>query len=379
MSKHALLSASASHRWLTCTPAPVLEASVNEETSTFAEEGTAAHALSEFKIKKYLKMKCKKPKSEFYDDEMEEYTNVYVDYVTELIIKVKQACKDPLILIEQKLDFSNYVPEGFGTGDLVIVADKTVYIVDLKYGKGVQVTAEKNPQMMLYALGALNLFEALYNIENINMTIVQPRLESISTYEISVDELINWADTELKPKAELAIKGEGEFVPGEHCRFCRVRKTCRARSESLLELARYEFKMPVLLCDYEIEDVLSLCNQLSKWAEDIYSYATEKAVNEGKKWTGFKLVEGRSNRKYSNESLVIETVTGAGYEEKDIYKRTLLGITEMEKLLGKKKFTDILGIFIEKPKGKITLVSEFDKRKEINLLDTAKAEFKEEL
>lgn len=379
MSKHALLSASASHRWLTCTPAPLLEASVNEEKSTFAEEGTAAHALAEYKIKKYLKMKCKKPKSEFYDDEMEEYTNVYVDYVIELITKVKQAYKDPLILIEQRLDFSNYVPEGFGTGDLVIVADTAIYIIDLKYGKGVEVTAEKNPQMMLYALGALNLFEALYNIETINMTIVQPRLESISTYEISLQELINWADIELRPKAELAIKGEGEFVSGEHCRFCRVRKTCRSRAESLLDLARYEFKMPPLLEDFEIEEVLHLSDQLSKWSSEVFAYATEKSINEGKKWSGFKLVEGRSNRKYSNESSVIEVVTSAGYEEKDIYKKALLGITDMEKLLGKKKFNDILGSFIEKPKGKTTLVYECDKRKEINLLDTAKAEFKEEL
>jgi len=379
MSKHALLSASASHRWLTCTPAPLLEASVNEEKSTFAEEGTAAHTLSEYKIKKHLKLKCKKPKSEFYDDEMEEYTNVYVDYVIELITKVKQACKDPLILIEQRLDFSNYVPEGFGTGDLVIVADTAIYIIDLKYGKGVEVTAQKNPQMMLYALGALNLFESLYNIETINMTIVQPRLESISTYEISLQELINWADIELRLKAELAIKGEGEFVSGDHCRFCRVRKTCRARAERLLDLARYEFKMPPLLEDFEIEEVLHLSDQLSKWAYEVFAYATEKSINEGKKWTGFKLVEGRSNRKYSNESSVIKVVTSAGYEEKDIYKKTLLGVTDMEKLLGKNKFNDVLGKLIEKPKGKTTLVYECDKRKEINLLDTAKAEFKEEL
>lgn len=374
---HAILSASSSHRWLTCTPAPKLESTFNEETSVFAEEGTAAHELSEHKLRKFLKIKTRKPKSEFQCEEMDEYTDVYVSYATELITKVRQSCKDPIVLIEQRLDFSNYVPEGFGTGDLVIVADKTLYVVDLKYGTGVAVSAEQNPQMMLYALGALNLFEALYDIETVNMTIVQPRLESISTYEIEVTELITWAEIELKPKAELAINGEGEFVPGEHCRFCRARATCRVRSESFLAIARFEFKMPDLLTDSEIEDVLSLADQLSKWAADIYTYATEKAINEGKEWTGYKLVEGRSNRKYGDETAVVEAVTNAGY--KDIYKKTLLGITDMEKLIGKKNFETILGNLIEKPKGKITLVSESDKRKSIKLDNTAKADFKEEL
>lgn len=374
---HAILSASASHRWLHCTPSVRLEQSFKEEKSVFAAEGTAAHELSEHKLRKFLKIKSRKPKSEFQCDEMEEYTDVYVNFAIELITKVRQSCKDPIVLIEQRLDFSNYVPEGFGTGDLVIVADKVLYIVDLKYGTGVAVSADKNPQMMLYALGALNLFEALYDIETVNMTIVQPRLESISTYEIEVTELITWAEIELKPKAELAINGEGEFVPGEHCRFCRARATCRARSESFLAIARFEFKMPDLLTDSEVEDVLSLADRLSKWASDIYTYATEKAINEGKEWIGYKLVEGRSNRKYSDESAVVEVVTNAGY--KDIYKKTLLGITDMEKLLGKKKFETILGNLIEKPKGKITLVSESDKRKPIKLDNTAKADFKEEI
>lgn len=374
---HAILSASASHRWLHCTPSVRLEKNFNEETSVFAAEGTAAHELSEHKLRKFLKIKSRKPKSEFHCDEMEEYTDVYVNFAIELITKVRQSCRDPIVLIEQRVDFSNYVPEGFGTGDLVIVADQTLYIVDLKYGKGVEVSAEENPQMMLYALGALNLFEALYDIETVNMTIVQPRLESISTYEIEVTELITWAEIELKPKAELAINGDGEFVPGEHCRFCRARATCRARSESFLDLARFEFKMPDLLTDSEVEDVLSLADQLSKWAADIYTYATEKSINEAKEWTGYKLVEGRSNRKYSDEASVVEAVTNAGY--KDIYKKTLLGITDMEKLLGKKNFETILGNLIEKPKGKITLVSEKDKRKSIKLDNTAKADFKEEI
>lgn len=372
---HALLSASGSHKWLSCTPSARLEENFDEETSVFAEEGTAAHALSEHKLRKFLKIKTKKPKSEFDSEELEEYTDVYVDYAIELITQVRERCKDPIVLIEQKLDFSCYVPDGFGTGDLIIVADGTLHIVDLKYGKGVAVSAIRNPQMMLYALGALNLFEALYDIDTVKMTIVQPRLESISTYEIAANELIMWADEELKPKAELANKGEGEFIPGEHCRFCRARTTCRARAMSFLELAKYEFRLPALLNDDEVEMILKAADQLSKWATDVYSYATEKAINEGKEWNGYKLVEGKSNRKYVNEEEVAKTVVAAGYE--DIYKKTLIGITDMEKLLGKKKFGLILGNFIEKPKGKITLVPKSDKRQAIKIDSTAEIEFKE--
>jgi hypothetical protein len=377
MGKHALLSASSSHKWLNCTPSARLEENFHEETSIFAEEGTAAHTLSEHKLKKFLKIKSRKPKSKFDSEDMEEYTDIYVNYATELIMKVSKECKDPIVLIEQRLDFSHYVPEGFGTGDLVIVADESLYIVDLKYGKGVSVSAERNPQMMLYALGALNIFESIYDFKTVNIVIVQPRLESISTYETTIEELTKWAEEDLKPKANLAINGEGEFIPGEHCRFCKARTTCRARSDNFLELARFEFKMPDLLTDSEVEDVLSLADQLSKWASDVYAYATDKAIREGKEWNGYKLVEGRANRKYVDEDEVVKAVTSAGYE--DVYKKTLIGITEMEKLLGKKKFGIILGNLVERPQGKITLVSESDKRKSIKLNNTAEAEFKEEI
>lgn len=377
MSKHALLSASSSHRWLHCTPSARLEEQFQNTTSVFAAEGTAAHELSEYKIRTFLGIKLKKPISDFDSEELESYTDIYVNFATELITEVRLNCKDPIILIEQRLDYSCYVPEGFGTGDLIMITDGTIYIVDLKYGKGVVVSAEDNPQMKLYALGALHMFGSLYDIKTVKMTICQPRLESISTYEIQVCELINWAETELRPKAQLAIKGEGEFLPGEHCRFCRARQTCRARADEYLAMAKYDFKLPALLSDEEIVEVLPVADRLSTWASDVYAYAADLSIREGKEWNGFKLVEGRSNRKYTSEEAVIKTCNDNGIT--DIYNKSLLGITAMEKLIGKKKFKTILGDLVEKAPGKPTLVPITDKRKPIKLNNTAEADFKEEI
>jgi hypothetical protein len=246
-------------------------------------------------------------------------------------------------------------------------------ICDLKYGKGIAVSAYENPQMKLYALGAVTLFDTLYDIRTVRMSICQPRLESISTYEISRDELIAWAEGELKTKAELAIKGEGTFLPGEHCRFCRARHTCRARADSFLELAKHDFKLPHLLSDEEISELLEKADQLATWASDVWAYATEMAISEGKQWTGYKLVEGRSNRKYTNDEQVAAVLTKAGYM--DIYKKSLIGISEMEKQLGKKKFSELLNGLIDKPAGKPTLVPESDKRPVMILKNTAEADF----
>ncbi len=377
MAKHALLSASSSHRWLHCTPSARLEEQFENTTSIFAAEGTAAHELSEHKLRLFLGQASKRPVSDFDSEELERYTDEYVNFATELITEVKKNCKDPIILLEQRLDYSCYVPEGFGTGDLVVIADGTLDIVDLKYGKGVAVSAENNPQMKLYALGAVILFDSLYDIKTVRMTICQPRLESISTYELSGDELTAWAETELRPKAQLAMNGDGEFLPGEHCRFCRARHTCRARADTHLVLAKHDFKQPALLTDDEIAEVLSLAERLSLWAGDVYAYATDLAINAGKEWDGFKVVEGRSNRKYTDEEAVVEAVTTAGYT--DIYKKTLLPITEMEKLLGKKEFSTILGSLVTKPQGKPALVANSDKRSAMKTNYTAQAEFKEEI
>lgn len=375
MVQHALLSASSSQRWLNCTPSARLEEHFENTSSIFAEEGTAAHALAEYKLKKYLGTNTEKPVSEFDGEELEYYTDMYLDFAIEVIEKAKENCNDPIILIEQKLDYSCFVPEGFGTGDLVVVADNTLDIVDLKYGRGVVVMANDNPQMKLYALGALVLFDFLYDIENIRMTICQPRLENISTFEMSKEELLNWAEKELKPKAELAINGEGEFIPGEHCRFCKARYTCRARADEMLSLAKHDFKLPAMLTEEEIAEVLNLSQRISQWADDVYAYATEKAINEGIQWKGFKLVEGRSNRKYINEDEVIKTCMENGIT--DIYKQSLKGISEMEKLMGKKRFNEVLGSLVVKPKGKLTLVAESDKREAIK--NTAEIDFKEEI
>lgn len=363
---HSIYSASGAHRWMNCPPSAQLEQQFPNETSTFAEEGTAAHDLAEHKLKKALKMRSKKPTSPYQSDEMDEMTDLYVEYCMDLIEKSKVACSDLQILIEQKLDFSDYVPEGFGTGDLVVVGNTTLHVVDLKYGRGVIVSAEKNPQMMLYALGALSLFDMLYDIEKVSMAIVQPRVDNFSTWEITVKELLKWAEEELKPKALLASTGGGEFCAGDHCRFCRAKNQCRARAVKNLELLKYEFQDPALLTDEEIAEIIGLADELAKWAGDIYTYATALAINEGREWDGFKLVEGRTRRKYTDETAVAETAKEAGFT--DIFKQSLITITEMEKLMGKKKFNELLGRLVEKPKGKLTLVSEADKRQAVDPL-----------
>lgn len=362
--KHAKLSASSAHRWMNCNPSANLEREFADRSSEAAAEGSAAHALCEHKLRKALKMLSTRPVSKYDSDEMEMYTDSYVEFVLEQIEVAKQHCADPFVLIEQRLDFSCYVPDGFGTGDCLIVADKLLHIIDFKYGLGVLVDAEENPQMMLYALGALRLFDALYDIDTISMSIFQPRRENVSTWTITVAELEEWAEQTLRPKAELAFKGEGEFNPGPWCTFCKAAVKCRARAEEKLALARYEFAKPPLLTDEEIEDILSRLDDLTKWANEIAAYAQDAAINHGKQWSGFKLVEGRSIRKYTDETAVVIAATAAGY--RDIFKKSLIPITEMEKLMGKKTFAEVLGGLVIKPQGKPTLVPASDKRPAIH-------------
>ena len=357
---HAILSASSSHRWMNCTPSARLEREFSDRETEAAAEGTAAHALCEHKLRRALKMRSRKPVSKYDCDEMDAYTDGYVEFVLEQLAQAKLECSDPLVLIEQRLDFSCWVPEGFGTGDCLIVADKLLHIIDFKYGQGVLVEAEENPQMMLYALGALRLFDSLYDITEVSMSIYQPRRENVSTWTISVDELNAWAENVLKPKAELAHKGEGDYLPGPWCQFCKAAVKCRARAEEKLQLARFEFAPPPLLSDEEIEDILTKLDDLTKWASEIQAYAQDAAVNHGKAWKGFKLVATRTNRKYTDEEAVIQAAKDAGYT--DIFKKSLIPITEMEKLMGKKNFTSILGSLVEKPQGRPTLVPETDKR-----------------
>ncbi|WP_096635186.1 DUF2800 domain-containing protein [Clostridium cochlearium] len=374
MSDHAVLSASGAYRWLNCLPSARLELEFVNNESSAAAEGTAAHALCEHKLKKALHMRSKRPVSVYNSDEMEEHSDAYVEFVMEQLELAKQSCTDPLILIEQRLDFSCYVPQGFGTGDCIIIADKKLHIIDFKYGMGVLVDAVDNPQMKLYALGALEIYDSLYDIEEVSMTIFQPRRENVSTWTIRVEDLKAWAEKELKPKAKKAYDGEGEYLPGEWCTFCRAAVKCRARAEEKLKLAQSEFKLPPLLTDSEIEEVLSKLSDLTKWANEIIAYATDAAVNHGKEWHGFKVVEGRSVRKYKDEDAVAEVAKANGY--KDIFRQSLITLTEMERLMGKAKFEKILGDLIYKPPGKPTLVPLSDKRPAMNV-SNAKNEFNE--
>ena len=366
---HAALSASSSHRWMMCPPSVKLSGQFADKPSSYAEEGTFLHELSEMKLHRYLgdmtpevleAQYAAHRDNDFYSDEAESVTDEYVDFCIETIESVRASCPDPLILVEHRLDFSEYVPEGFGTGDLVIVADGVLEVVDFKGGRGVRVEAERNSQLMLYGLGALLEFEALYDIRNVRMTIVQPRLNNISTYETTTDELIRWAEKEVRPKALLAYEGKGEFCAGEWCRFCRARYTCRKRSEYHMRLAERDFKAPDLLTDEEILDILPVAESLNNWVADLIAYATQQAV-DGKTWPGYKLVAGRSVRRYTSEAEVIKAATEAGFT--DIYKTTLLDVGDLEKRMGRKKFSEVLGKYIVKPLGAPTLVPETDPRK----------------
>lgn len=384
---HALLSASGSSRWIACTPSARLEESLEESTSEFADEGSAAHELAELHLSLYLGLITKRvftsrwkqmQAGKYYSQEMEDHVRTYADIVIERMNEATARTPDAIVQIEQRLDFSLWVPDGFGTGDVLIITDGMMEVIDLKFGKGVAVSAEGNTQMKLYGLGALNGFGHLYNIESVRMTIVQPRLDSISSDEISAEALIDWAENVVKPKAALAMAGDGEFVPGEHCRFCRARFNCRARAEENLEMARFEFTDPPLLSIEEVGEILLRADALKSWATDIEKYAFEQAEKHGVKVPGWKLVEGRSNRTYADKQAVAETLLIEGYKKELIYEpETILGITAMEKVLGKKTFAALLNDFIVKPAGRPTLVEEADPRPELSSAASAVSDFSE--
>jgi hypothetical protein len=370
---HAILSASSSDRWLHCPPSARLCESYDDKGSDYAAEGTDAHALCEYKLRRALGMEAKDPTENltWFNEEMDDCANGYVAYVLEQVEAAKQTCTDPVILIEQRVDFSRWVESGFGTADCIIIADGTLQICDYKHGLGILVSAEKNPQMQCYALGALELFDGIYDIDTVHMTIYQPRRDNVSTYVLPKDELYHWADDLLKPTADLAFAGDGNFLCGEWCVFCRAKHDCRTRAEANMELARYDFKLPPLLTDEEVEEILARIDDLVSWASDIKEYALQQAIS-GKEWSGWKLVEGRSNRKYTNDLTVADAISRAGF---DPYEHKVLGVTAMQKLLGKSRFDELLAAYIEKPQGKPTLVLESDKRPVMN---TAKNDFMEE-
>lgn len=379
---HALLSASGSSRWINCTPSAKLEEKYGKQTtSVYAQEGTLAHEISELYIKHdilhsidaeefshQLEMLME---NELFNEEMLSVIPIYVDYCASEYKSAKSQNSEAIMEIEQKLDLTEYVPESFGTADCIIISDGTIEVIDLKYGKGVPVYADANRQLMLYGLGALRKFDVMYDIQNIKLTIVQPRINNISTWQISVKDLMHWAETELKPAAKLAFEGKGEIKAGSWCKFCSVKNQCKALAEQQLEIAKYEFKKPEFLSDDEISDILKRAHKFIEWINSIEEYAQTEAYNGNKVWPGFKVVEGISRRKWIDEEKVIDTLYSRFPELSDdqIFDTKLVSISQIEKLLGKKTVQEKLGDVIIKPQGKPTLVPDTDKRPSIGIED----------
>lgn len=373
MGAHALLSPSAAHRWMNCTAAPRLEEGIPDEGSVFAEEGTLAHAYCAMKLKEFLgrdisgeAAEIAELDSQYHTGEMDEYTDTYKTIVLEKYTGARAAVADAQLLVETRLDFTGYIPEAFGTADAIIIADGTMEVIDFKYGKGVRVDAERNPQMMIYALGAYDRFNFEYKIERVRMTIVQPRIDNLSEYELPVPDLLAWVKEELAPKAKEAYGGRGPQVPGEWCRFCKVKNTCRALAKKCTGAASGH-PDPRLLSPEEIAtDILPLLATVKTWLASVEDYALQQALS-GVQLPGWKIVEGRSVRKITDQEGAAAALGKAGYKTAEIYKpQELRTITELEKLTGKKQFAAICGDYIEKPQGKPTLAPESDKRPAFN-------------
>ena len=369
MPKHAFLSASSSHRWLACPPSALLCAKEADQSSAYAKQGSDAHELCEYLLLRALGHDPPDPTEnlDYYDAEMLSCAEGYRDFVMEQVEEARKLSADPLICVEQRLDYSRWVENGFGTGDCVIVADDLLHVIDYKYGLGVLVSASGddgtgNSQLKCYALGALDTFGDLYDIRRIKLSIYQPRRENVDTFEMKVEDLLRWADDVLSPTAKLAFTGDGEFCAGDHCVFCKVKATCRARADYNMELAKYEFEKPAMLDDEEIASILPMIDSLVSWATDIKEFALQQALS-GTVYEGYKVVEGRSNRKYSDETAVARIVQEAGY---DPFEKKLLGVTAMQRQLGKKRFQELLGGLLYKPPGKPVLVPTSDSRPEMN-------------
>lgn len=389
---HALLSASSASRWMACTPSAVKEDAYEDQSSEFAKEGELAHELAELKLRSKLNMvlahrstdkeakdRCAKVdeilSSKYYSKEMDEHTTSYVDYVIAQFLEARR--KDPaaVLLIETRLDFSHIVPEGFGTGDALVIGNGSIEVIDLKYGAGVRVSAYENKQMKLYGVGAVSMFDDLYGFDAVALTVFQPRMDNISTFNTTYEELNRWANDDVAPIAEKAFKGEGELVPGDHCGFCKHKVKCSA----LLEEARNLFAAATTdpIPDATDEDLL----EVYKRADRIAGYLTAVAAHilsealSGKKWEGFKLVEGRSVRTISDTDKAEEILKEEGFGVEDIYTMKLKGLGDLEKLVGKKRFTEVMSLVISKPAGRPTLAPESDKRPALNLVESAAALF----
>lgn len=372
MSGHSEKGPSSSSRWIHCTPSVKLCSDMPDKGSTFAAEGTDAHALCEYLLKRALGQSAEDPTENlsYYNQEMQECAEGYRDFVMGLVEEARATTEDVVTKVEQQIRYDRFVEGGFGTADFVLIADGVLHVVDFKYGLGVEVSAVGNSQMRIYALGALEEFDYLYDVDEVRMTIYQPRKNNLSSDTITKQALYEWAEEVLRPAALEADAGTGDFHAGDWCRFCKARYICRERANENLRLAAYDFTSPPLLEDEEIEAILESVDKLVSWANDVKEYALQEAV-AGRTWTNFKLVEGRSIRKYTNEKTVAERALAAGYEP---YTQKVLGVTELQKQMGKKKFEEILGELVIKPPGKPVLVRRDDKRPELN---TAKRDFEE--
>lgn len=397
---HALLSASSSKQWLHCPPSVRLQENFPNESSVYAEEGTFAHEICEYKVRKYLHERVKRPQSEeFNTEEIEQITDVYAEFVISIIEQMRENGCEPLAFVEERVDYSHIAPSGFGTADMLIIGKDEqgrgiLHVCDFKTGAGVFVDADHNSQMMLYAIGALAAYGFLYDIEIVRMSIIQPRLDNISTFECSRQELEDWGES-IKPIAKLAYEGKGEQHPGDWCRFCRAKPVCKACADEALALCRedfldldagafddtaeesdmtapYEadtqtavFKQPGLIPISELAEILPTLNRISSWIEAVFAFVSSEAINHGVPIPGYKVVEGRSKRVFTDTKAVVDTAVQNGYT--DLYKQTLITLTEFEKMMGKKKFNELLGEYVAKPPGKLALVPESDPREPVDL------------
>lgn len=368
---HALLSASGSHKWLHCTPSARLEASIHEGTSTYAEEGTLAHEMCELKLRKtfivgmgartyqsHLKKIKDKP---LFSEEMLQYTDSYVDYIKGL---AHEFSMPPYVAIEKRVDYSDYAPEGFGTADCILIAGRVLHIIDFKYGKGVKVSAERNTQLMLYALGACSIYGFLYDFDTVKMVIVQPRMGEPSEWSMSTQELLAWGD-DVKPIAAKAFAGEGDFVPDDHCKFCRAKVVCRARADTHLSLDEFNTQLPPIITDEEVGLILHRARNLAKWLKHVEAYALDKLLSGGE-IPGWKAINGVGRRAISDVGGAHKVLIDAGYAEEMLYNKNPITLTEAEALVGgAKKLTELIGSYIIKPPGAPILALESDKREAV--------------
>lgn len=397
---HAPLSASSSKQWLHCPPSVRLQEGFPNESSVYAAEGTFAHEVCEYKVRKYLHERVKRPQSEEYDtEEIEQITDVYAEFVISIIEKMKENGCEPLVFVEERVDYSHIAPSGFGTADMLIIGKDEngkglIHVCDFKTGAGVFVDADHNSQMMLYALGGLAAYGFLYDVETVRMTIIQPRLDNISTFECSRQELEDWGES-IRLTALLAFEGKGEQRPGDWCRFCRAKPVCKACADEALALCRedfldldagafddtaeesdmtapYEadtqtavFKQPGLIPINDLAEILPTLNRISSWIEAVFAFVSSEAINHGIPIPGYKVVEGRSKRVFTDTKAVVDVAVQNGYT--DLYKQTLITLTEFEKMMGKKKFNELLGEYVAKPPGKLALVPESDPREPVDL------------